>query len=135
MQAHTTVIFPMQPMGSLPTSLHSSSSSSQQWGALELKNKSPDPFTNQERKIDLFLKSPFPHVPFLTRVHVHPNMLCSAHVHPKRFEAVHRVPDWRARVLIIADDYVVVDKPPGVQVIHAKQTGYGFVVPEMSLFA
>jgi len=39
MQALTDVILPMQPMGSLPISLHSnSSSSSQQWGALELTN-------------------------------------------------------------------------------------------------
>jgi len=39
---HSAVVPPMQPMGSLPISLHSSSSSSssssQQWGALELTN-------------------------------------------------------------------------------------------------
>lgn len=45
--------------------------------------------------------------------------LRSAHVHPKRFGAVHHVPDWRARVLAITEHYVVVDKPPGVQVCEA----------------
>jgi 23S rRNA-/tRNA-specific pseudouridylate synthase len=37
------------------------------------------------------------------------------HVHPKRFAAAHAA-DWRARVLADTPQYVVVDKPPGVQV-------------------
>jgi 23S rRNA-/tRNA-specific pseudouridylate synthase len=37
------------------------------------------------------------------------------HVHPKRFPAAHSV-NWAARVLTITPEYVVVDKPPGVQV-------------------
>jgi hypothetical protein len=37
------------------------------------------------------------------------------HVHPKRFPAAHSC-DWRAAVLADAREYVVVDKPPGVQV-------------------
>ena len=43
-QALAAVVHPMRPMGSLPISLHSSSSSgsSQQWGALEFTKKIPD---------------------------------------------------------------------------------------------
>jgi hypothetical protein len=37
------------------------------------------------------------------------------HVHPKRFPAAHRC-DWRAAILADMQEYVVVDKLPGVQV-------------------
>ena len=37
------------------------------------------------------------------------------HVHPKRFPEARAV-DWRARVVALGEDWVVVDKPPGVSV-------------------
>ncbi len=37
------------------------------------------------------------------------------HVHPKRFPAAHQV-DWASRVVAVAQEFVVVNKPPGVQV-------------------
>jgi hypothetical protein len=37
------------------------------------------------------------------------------HVHPKRFPAAHSC-DWKAAILADMQEYVVVDKPPGVQV-------------------
>jgi hypothetical protein len=37
------------------------------------------------------------------------------HVHPKRFPAAYSV-DWRQRVVADGSEYVVVDKPAGVQV-------------------
>ena len=35
---------------------------------------------------------------------------------PKRFPAVYEVPDWRDRIIAVGEEYVVVDKPAGVQV-------------------
>jgi hypothetical protein len=40
------------------------------------------------------------------------------HVHPKRFPAAYTV-DWRQCVLADRPEYVVVDKPAGVQVSHS----------------
>jgi hypothetical protein len=37
------------------------------------------------------------------------------HVHPKRFPAAYQV-DWGSRVVAVAPEFVVVNKPPGVQV-------------------
>ena len=44
-----------------------------------------------------------------------PGSYCRVHVHPKRFPAADAV-DWRARVVAHGEDWVVVDKPPGVSV-------------------
>jgi hypothetical protein len=42
-------------------------------------------------------------------------VVVQVHVHPKRFPAAYSV-DWRQRVLADRPEYVVVDKPTGVQV-------------------
>ena len=46
---------------------------------------------------------------------VRPGSYCRVHVHPKRFPEARAV-DWRARVVALGEDWVVVDKPPGVSV-------------------
>lgn len=43
------------------------------------------------------------------------SVLAQVHVHPKRFPAAYNV-DWWQRVLAHTHQYVVVDKPAGVQV-------------------
>lgn len=42
------------------------------------------------------------------------------HVHPKRFPAAHSVV-WPQRILADGDEFVVVDKPPGVQVTRERR--------------
>ena len=44
-----------------------------------------------------------------------PGAYCRVHVHPKRFPAAAAV-DWRARLIASSEDFVAVDKPPGVNV-------------------
>ena len=46
---------------------------------------------------------------------VRPGSYCRVHVHPKRFPEARAV-DWSARVIEHGEDWVVVDKPPGVSV-------------------
>ena len=46
---------------------------------------------------------------------VRPGSYCRVHVHPKRFPEARAV-DWLARVVDSGEDWVVVDKPPGVSV-------------------
>ena len=38
------------------------------------------------------------------------------HLHPKRFPAAYEVQDWRARIVHDGAEFVVVNKPPGLQV-------------------
>jgi len=49
-----------------------------------------------------------------THAHTHTRYM-RVHVHPKRFPAAYKH-DWRSRILAVTEDYVVVDKPPGIQV-------------------
>lgn len=44
-----------------------------------------------------------------------PGAYCRVHVHPKRFPAA-AAADWRARLIASTEDFVAVDKPPGVNV-------------------
>lgn len=46
---------------------------------------------------------------------VSPGGYIRVHVHPKRFPAAYKV-DWTSRIILEAPVYVVVNKPPGVQV-------------------
>lgn len=49
------------------------------------------------------------------------------HLHPKRFPAAYEVQDWRARIVHDGAEFVVVNKPPGLQVWlrHREHRGEG----------
>jgi len=52
-----------------------------------------------------------------------PALLLRVHVHPKRFPAAYSV-DWQQRIIAENHEYVVVDKPPGVQVSEGPTGGH-----------
>lgn len=46
---------------------------------------------------------------------IHQNGYCRVHVHPRRFPLAYAV-DWRERIIAEGDAFLVLNKPPGVQV-------------------